>query len=85
MLSKVDISDNTIRGTGGYSVGGESVYTPRFEESSVAGAVYEIIADEDIVTPDGTLRMSKDTVAETVVTDEGGNAVSGSCISESTG
>lgn len=77
VLSKVDISDNTIRGTGGYSVGGESVYTPRFEESSVAGAVYEIIADEDIVTPDGTLRMSKDTVAETVVTDEGGNAVSG--------
>ena len=36
------------------------------------GAVYDVIADEDIYTGDGTLRAAKDTVVETLTTGEDG-------------
>lgn len=53
------------------------VYQPVFTDGGLAGAVYEITAAEDIITPDGTLRYAKGTVADTVTTDENGNAESG--------
>ena len=40
------------------------------------GAVYDLIADEDIYTGDGTLRVAKDTVVATLTTGEDGTAVS---------
>ncbi len=40
------------------------------------GAVYEIAAAEDIITPDGTLRTSAGEVVDTVTTDETGFAES---------
>ena len=52
------------------------VYQPVFTDGGLAGAVYEITAAEDIITPDGTLRYAKDTVVDTVTTDESGAAES---------
>ena len=52
------------------------VYQPVFANKNLAGAVYEITATEDIITPDGTLRYAKGTAADTVTTDKKGNAES---------
>lgn len=54
----------------------DSVYSLVFADKNLAGATYEITAAEDIITPDGTLRYAKDTVVDTVITDENGVAES---------
>lgn len=54
----------------------EGVYQPVFTVQSLAGAVYEITAAEDIVTPDGTTRYSKGEIVDTVTTDGTGLAES---------
>ena len=65
--------------TGGKDEGGKelpTVYQPQYEKRGLPGAVYEIIAAEDITTPDGTVRNQKGEVVDTVTTDENGTAVS---------
>ena len=52
------------------------IYQPVYTVKGLAGAVYEITADEDIVTPDGTLRYHKGDVVDTVTTDDEGFAKS---------
>ena len=52
------------------------VYSFVFADKGLAGAVYEITAAEDIITPDGTLRYAKGAVVDTVTTDENGSAAS---------
>ena len=47
-----------------------------FEITKQKGAVYSITAAEDIVTPDGTVRVKKGTVVDTVTTDGKGTATS---------
>ena len=54
----------------------EGVYSLVFADKGLAGAVYEITAAEDIITPDGTLRYANGTVVDTVTTDESGDAAS---------
>ena len=54
----------------------DGVYQPVFANKNLAGAVYEITAAEDIITPDGTLRYTKGTAVDTVTTDKKGNAES---------
>lgn len=41
---------------------------------ALAGAVFEIKAAEDIITPDGTVKVEKDNVVDTVTTDDSGRA-----------
>ena len=62
----------------GVNVSGEEdvIYQPVYKVKGLAGAVYEITADEDIITPDGTLRYHKGDVVDTVTTDEDGTAKS---------
>lgn len=64
----------------GVSVSGEEdkdvIYQPVYKVKGLAGAVYEITADEDVITPDGTLRYHKGDVVDTVTTDEDGTAKS---------
>ena len=43
--------------------------------NAIAGAVFEISAAEDIVTPDGTIRVEKGKTVDTVTTDAAGVAV----------
>lgn len=45
-------------------------------DAVLGGAVFEIVAAEDIVTPDGTVRLTKGAVADTVTTDKNGTATS---------
>ena len=54
----------------------DGVYSLVFADKNLAGATYEITAAEDIITPDGTLRYAKDTVVDTLTTDESGSAAS---------
>ena len=58
------------------AVESDGVYSFVFADKGLAGAVYEITAAEDIITPDGTLRYAKDMVVDTVTTDENGDAAS---------
>ena len=58
------------------AVESDGVYSFVFADKGLAGAVYEITAAEDIITPDGTLRYAKGTTADTVTTDKKGNAAS---------
>ena len=52
------------------------IYQPVFTVKGLAGAVYELTAAEDIITPDGTLRYTAGEVVDTVTTDETGLAES---------
>lgn len=52
------------------------IYQPVYKVKGLAGAVYEITANEDVITPDGTLRYHKGDVVDTVTTDEDGTAKS---------
>lgn len=54
----------------------DGLYQPVFSVQGLPGAVYEITAAEDIVTPDGTTRYSKGEIVDTVTTDETGLAKS---------
>lgn len=54
----------------------DGIYQPVFAVKGLEGAVYEITAAEDIITPDGTLRYAAGEVVDTVTTDETGLAES---------
>ncbi len=54
----------------------DGIYQPVFAVKGLEGAVYEITAAEDIITPDGTLRYAAGAVVDTVTTDETGLAES---------
>ena len=56
--------------------GDKGLYQPIFAVSGLEGAVYEIIAAEDIYTLDGTLRAEKGEVVDTVTTGADGTATS---------
>lgn len=51
-------------------------YTPVYAVKGLPGAVFDIIAAEDIYTPDNTLRCSAGEVVDTITSDEDGYAVS---------
>ncbi len=54
----------------------EEKYTPIFEEKGLANAVFQVIAVEDIITADGTIRANAGDVVSELVTDENGYAES---------
>ena len=49
-------------------------YTPVFRTGNVAGAEFNIVAAEDIITGDGTVRAKKGDIVTTIITDANGNA-----------
>ena len=53
-----------------------TIYQTEYSVSGLSGAVFEIYADEDITTPDGTVRVKKDTLVATQKTNEKGTATS---------
>lgn len=53
-----------------------TIYQPEYSVSGLAGAVFEIYADEDITTPDGTVRAKKDELVATLKTNTKGTAIS---------
>lgn len=54
----------------------EDRYVPVYSEKGLTGAEFEVTAAEDIYTADGMLRISKGALADTLVTDESGEAES---------
>jgi len=74
--SEVFSSVNTLGGASVNEDGNETdlptSYQPIYEETSLAGAVYEVTAAEDIITPDGTLRYSAGEVVATLATAQDG-------------
>ena len=53
---------------------GQTAYTPVFAKENLSGAVFQVIASEDIITADGTIRANAGDVVEELVTDENGYA-----------
>ena len=43
-----------------------TIYQPQYEKRGLPGAVYEIVAAEDIITQDGTVRNQKGEVVDPV-------------------
>lgn len=50
------------------------IYTPVYGKTKLRGAEFDIIANEDIYTADGTLRCAKNKVIATITTDDNGVA-----------
>lgn len=53
-----------------------TIYQPEYSVSGLDGAVFEIYADENITTPDGTVRATKDELVATLKTNSKGTATS---------
>jgi LPXTG-motif cell wall-anchored protein len=77
-----EIFSNVTAVGGGYTdesgndVALTTVYQPEYSVSGLSGAVFEIYADEDITTPDGTVRAKKDELVATLKTNTKGTAIS---------
>lgn len=55
----------------------DGTYTPVFGTADMEGAEFEVSAAEDIITPEGTVRVRKGEVVGNLVTDSDGNAQTG--------
>ena len=51
-----------------------TTYTPVFASGNLSGVVFQVIASEDIITLDGTIRANEGNVVAELVTDENGYA-----------
>ena len=77
-----EIFSNVAAVGGGYTdengndVALPTIYQPEYSVSGLSGAVFEIYADENITTPDGTVRYTKDTLVDAITTGEKGTATS---------
>lgn len=74
IFASVGAASSAYTDENGEMVVNPTTYTPIFEEKGLSGAVYQLIAAEDIVTPDGTVRASAGDVVAELVTDENGYA-----------
>lgn len=77
-----EIFSNVTAVSGGYTdengndVALPTIYQPEYSVSGLASAVFEIYANEDITTPDGTVRAKKDELVATLKTNTKGTATS---------
>ena len=76
VFTNVTMASSSYTDEDGNLVETPTIYTPVFEETGLAGAVFEITAAEDIVTADGTIRAKKGDVVATLTTDANGYAES---------
>ena len=74
IFASVGAASSAYTDENGEMVVNPTTYTPIFEEKGLSGAVYQLIAAKDIVTPDGTVRASAGDVVAELVTDENGYA-----------
>ena len=77
-----EIFSNVTAVGGGYTdengndVALPTIYQPEYSVSGLSGAVFEIYADENITTPDGTVRVKKDELVAILKTNSKGTATS---------
>lgn len=76
IFSNVTVVGGGYTDESGNDVALTTVYQPEYSVSGLSGAVFEIYADEDITTPDGTVRAKKDELVATLKTNNKGTATS---------
>ena len=72
VFSTVTVSGDEVLNKDGYTSLINCVYQPVYEEKGLAGATYQVIAVEDVVTGDGTVRYKAGDVVDEITTGEDG-------------
>lgn len=70
----VAVSGKEVENEDGSTILTDCIYQPVYEDVALAGAVYDVIAAEEIYTGDGTLRYEAGTIVDQIITDENGAA-----------
>lgn len=74
IFARVQRTSSAYTDEDGNLIENPTTYTPEFEIGNLAGAVFQVIASEDIITADGTVRAKAGDVAAELITDENGYA-----------
>ena len=74
IFTSVTTASSAYTNENGEMIVNPTTYTPVFADGDLSGAVFQVIAVEDIVTPDGTVRASAGDVVAEITTDENGYA-----------
>lgn len=74
IFARVQRTSSAYTDEAGNLVENPATYTPVFETGNLAGAVFQVIAFEDIITADGTVRAKAGDVVAELITDENGYA-----------
>ena len=74
IFARVQRTSSAYTDEDGNLVENPATYTPVFETGNLAGAVFQVIAFEDIITADGTVRAKAGDVVAELITDENGYA-----------
>ena len=76
IFTSVNMASSAYTDENGELVVNSTTYTPVFANGNLSGAVFQVIAAEDIITLDGTVRASAGDVVAEITTDENGYAES---------
>ena len=74
IFTSVATASSAYTNENGEMIVNPTTYTPVFASGNLSGAVFQVIAVEDIVTPDGTTRAYAGDVVSEITTDENGYA-----------
>lgn len=74
IFARVQRTSSAYTDEDGNLIENPTTYTPVFEIGNLAGAVFQVIASEDIITADGTVRAKAGDVVAELITDENGYA-----------
>ena len=76
IFTSVATASSAYTNENGEMIVNPTTYTPMFANGDLSGAVFQVIASEDIVTLDGTIRANAGDVVAEITTDENGYAES---------
>lgn len=76
IFTSVNMASSAYTDENGEMTVNPTTYTPVFTNGNLSGAVFQVIAVEDIVTLDGTIRANAGDVVAEITTDENGYAES---------
>ena len=74
IFTSVTTASSAYKNENGEMIVNPTTYTPMFADGDLSGAVFQVIAVEDIVTLDGTVRANVGDVVAEITTDENGYA-----------
>lgn len=74
IFTSVTTASSAYTNENGEMIVNPTTYTPVFADGDLSGAVFQVIAVEDIVTPDGTTRAYARDVVSEITTDKNGYA-----------
>lgn len=74
IFTRVNRTSSAYTDENGNFIENPTTYTPVFEIENLSGAVFQVIASEDIITADGTVRANAGDVVAEITTDENGYA-----------